>query len=312
MSCKIGAAVFISISLIALIIGLLAGSVQVLDRTEVGFVFNQNTRTIDLTNLYGPGGRHFIGLGNRFVVYPTKVLIYHFGDDDGADEGPISLFTQDGQTVDISCTILTQLITTELSDLYSLWGEDLYDTNFIRIAKTAIRNAAPVFSSNDYFQNRTLIQQTYYDAIRDEFSSYHSNLLHFLLLRIDLPTKLESSISTKIITAQKATTTLAQQVATLIRKETDVIISQGDFDIQQRVTAANINYTNTILQAKAQAQQIVLQTEADALVDAQQIFGFSQNSTKVIINWLWQRYLRELQGVDLWVGWNAVSQIVTP
>jgi len=298
--------------ILAIIIGLLAGSVKVLQPTEVGFVFNENTRTIDLSKIWGPGGRNFIGLGKRYVVYPTKILVYHFGEDDDAKAPAVTLFTADGQSVVITCTVMLRLVTEELAQLFNLYGENKFEANFIRIALTAIRNAAPQFTANDYFLNRAKISSTYYQAIKDEFSKIHGDLQYFQLLRIDLPYQLESAISNKIVTNQTAKTTQAQQEATLIRKSTDVIISQGNFEITQRVTSANINYTNTILQAQAQAQQIVLSAEAEALLIARDILGLADNSSKVLINWLWQRYLRQLENTDLWIGWNAVSQIVTP
>jgi len=90
------------------------------------------------------------------------------------------------------------------------------------------------------------------------------------------------------------------------------MVSQGNFEINQRLTAANINYTNTILQAEAQSQQIVLEAEAQALQQARSILDVSQNSTRILLNWLWQRYIRQLSNTDLWVGWKAVSQVVTP
>jgi len=301
------------IIVIAIIIGLLAGSVSVLQPTEVGYVFNANTRSIDLSKLYGPGGRYFIGLGQRFVVYPTKILTYHYGDEDGADNPALSLFTHDGQTVTVSCTIMIQLETTNLWKLYQLYGEDQYSTNFIRISLTAIRNAASQFIANDYFLNRTGIKNTYFSAVRDQLQAIYADLKYFQLLQIDLPPQIETAISNKIVTNQTAKTTLAQQAATLVRSQTSVDVAQGDYDINQRITSANINYTNTILQAEAQSQQIILTSEAIALQQAKTILSLSDNSTKVLINWLWQRYITSLQNTtDLWVGWNAVSQIVTP
>jgi len=295
-----------------IIIGLLAGSVSVLQPTEVGFVFNTNTRTIDLSKLFGPGGRYFIGLGQRFVVYPTNILIYRFDNNDGADNIALSLFTQDGQTVTVSCSVMIQLDTANLGKLYQLYGEDQYNTNFIRISLTAIRNAASQFIANDYFLNRALIKQTYFAAIRDQLKVYYAELQYFQLLQIDLPPQLETAISNKIVTNQTAKTTQAQQAATLVRSQTSVDVALGTYEINQRTTAANINYTNTLLQAQAQAQQIILTAEALALQQVKTILSINDNSTKVLINWLWQRYITQLQNTDLWVGWNAVSQIVTP
>jgi len=90
------------------------------------------------------------------------------------------------------------------------------------------------------------------------------------------------------------------------------LVSEGNFQINQRLTSANINFTNTILQAEAQAQQIVLEAEAQALFQAREILDISQNATRILLNWLWHRYIRQLSDTDLWIGWKAVSQIVTP
>jgi len=304
--------VCVVIVVLAIIIGLLAGSVSVLQPTEVGFVFNANTRSIDLSKLYGPGGRYFIGLGQRFVVYPTHILIYHYGDEPDADSPSLECFTQDGQTVTISCTIMLQLQTEHLSELYHLYGENQYATNFIRIAQTIIHNSASQFIANDYFLNRTGIRDTYFIAIKEQLNTIFADLKYFQLLHIVLPPQLETVISNKIVTNQTAKTTQAQQSATLIRSQTSVDVAQGDYLINQRTTAANINYTNTLLQAQAQSQQIILTAEAKALQQAKTILSLSDNSTSVLLNWLWQRYITQLQGTDLWVGWNAVSQIVTP
>jgi len=284
-----------------------------LNPTEVGFAFDTNTQTIDLTMLYGPGGRHFIGLGKRFVRYPVQLLLLDFSDDPNSDNPPIDVFTKDGQQVTITCSVMVALVQSELGALYSLYGENNYQPNFVRIGVTAIRNAAASnFTKEDYFQNRPLVGQVFKAAVEAEYRNIHGKVQFFQLRRIDLPDSLENEIMNTVVTAQQSKTSEAQQGATLIRKQTDVDVAAGTLQLNQLQTAAQTNNTNAVLVAQAQAREIVLRAEAQALSDAKVILGLGNNETNVLLNWLYQRTLQNLNGTEIWIGFNSAFTQALP
>jgi len=305
---KVGVPIVVVIAIILTII-LCVASLSVLQPNQVGFVFDQNTQTIKLDQLYGPGGRHFIGLGKRFVTYPTKLLLLEFSEKRGADAPPISVFTKDGQTVVITCSVMVSLKKDELDDLYKLYGENKYTPNFIRIGVTAIRNtAAERFNKEDYFLNRPAVGAAFRAAVEKEYSNIHGTVSFFQLRRIDLPASLEAEISKNIVTSQQSKTSQAQQTATLIRKQTQVEIAAGDLILNQMQTAAAINNTNAILVANAQAKEILLKAEANALAGARDMFGLAANESSVLLNWLYQRTLQNLNNTDMWIGFTSFTQ----
>jgi len=300
--------VCLAIAIILTII-LCVASLAVLQPTTVGFVFDQNTQTIHLDKLYGPGGRHFIGLGKRFVTYPTKLLLLEFSDKKGADAPPISVFTKDGQTVVITCSVMISLKRDELDYLYKLYGENKYIPNFIRKGVTAIRNkAAEKFNKEDYFLNRPAVGAAFRAAVEVEYKEIHGTVSFFQLRRIDLPPSLEAEISKNIVTSQQSKTSLAQQTATLIRSATQVEITAGDLQLNQLQTTAAINNTNAILVANAQAKEILLKAEANALASARDMFGLQANESSVLLNWLYQRTLQNLNDTDMWIGFSSFTQ----
>jgi len=305
---KVGVPLLVAVAVILTIV-LCAVSVSILEPTQVGFVFNQNTQTIDLSQLYGPGGRHFIGLGRRFVIYPTNLIIFDFSDDPDADSPPLELFTKDGQTVVITCTIMVQLKMDELAALYSLYGEDKYEPNFLRIGQTAIKNvAAADFVKEDYFRDRPAVGAAFKAAVEQQFNLIHGQVVFFQLRRIDLPSSLDAEILLNIVTAQQSQTAVAQQTATLIRKQTQVDVTAGQLQLNQLQTMATINNTNAVNIANAQAKEILLKAEAVALADARDMFELAANETSVLINWLYQRTLQNLNGTDIWIGFTSFTQ----
>jgi len=299
----------LSVVAVALIIGLTTGSLQVLLPTQVGFVFDQNSQTIDLTTLYGPGGRHFVGLGKRFVVYPTNLLMLEFSDDPNADAPPIDVFTKDGQTVALTCSIMVSLVRDQLAALYHLYGENAYSLNFINIGATTIRNtAAANFVKEDYFQNRARVGLAFQQAVEAQFALIYGQVTYFQLRRIDLPASLEQAISTNIVTAQQSKTSQAQQAATVIRKQTQVDVTAGNLILNQQQTTTQINNTNAIQTATAQANQIIQQAEGTALLAARTALGLTDQDNSVLLNWLYMRTLQNLNGTDLWVGFSSFTQ----
>jgi hypothetical protein len=83
--------------ILAISIGLLAGSVRDLDPNEVAFDYDHNVGLIvDDTTLY-QGGRHFLGLGHDFIKYPKTVQ--------SLSVPPVEVRSADGLGIELDITV---------------------------------------------------------------------------------------------------------------------------------------------------------------------------------------------------------------
>jgi len=193
---------------------LFACSFALVEPTEYGLDWDNNWFTIDDTQVY-EGGRHFLGLGHTFIIYP-KILrtIKMSGDIPTTGDGendvevesaeadsesestgvrPTSVLnarTSDGLQVMLDLSYQYKLMATP-EDLTQLWYdyEDQYEAAFVRISRDTLRNVASQFAAFQYFYNRSIISDAMRIALDAELSNHHANVESFQLLNIALPSK---------------------------------------------------------------------------------------------------------------------------
>ncbi len=85
----------IVISCIIIFLSLLLTSMHTVDILNFGLMY----RNLDykVTNQIFSSGRHFSGIGTRFIEYPTKQIVFEFAADDTADLRTLDAWTSTGQ-----------------------------------------------------------------------------------------------------------------------------------------------------------------------------------------------------------------------
>lgn len=174
------------------VIILVALSFSTLDATQMGLDYNSVAKTIDQSQLYG-NGRHFLGVGHSFIVYPKEQRTISFPSD---RFGILTARTSDGLSVDLEVSFQYRL-KAELGnviDLYYQWGQGGYEKAYAIIARNVLRDVASQFAAYDFFYNRTQVQSLMKRTLEIEIDKVHAVLMFLQLLDPRLPSKFNNKL----------------------------------------------------------------------------------------------------------------------
>lgn len=218
---------------------LIAVSVSVLEPNEVGIEYNTVQEEINTEKAF-ESGRHFLGVGHHFIIYPKTLQTVKFSNTPPADAPAIDVRTTDGLVVSIDVSFNFKLIATvgELSELYLNFGEmPEVVTAYNRIARNWVRVVASRYTAFEFFFNRTQIQEDMQATLNDELIKAHGTVESLQLLNLNMPaafddarTRQETAVQ-EIEQRQSERTVANIQAETLIRrvaKEAEVIVLNAE------------------------------------------------------------------------------------
>lgn len=235
----------ISICLLAVTIGLLAGSWAVLTPHEWGLKMNTVTVTFDDSETY-TSGRIYVGPGSYFVKFPRKLRYVEFSNQYALD-----VWSRDGQNILIEGSFYYQLRPDRIHDIFYKFG-DQYEKIIVGMAAETIRDVATQYTTIEFFGNRTEIDASMSAALESRiYQDAMANVTLFNLLAIDVPNAFENAIIGKVITAQDVNTLTVLRTSQLYRTEIQVVNAQA---------SANI----TLINATAAAQGLLIEKTMQA------------------------------------------------
>lgn len=219
---------------------------------QVNFQINEN-------KLY-TGGRHFIGLGHSFIVFPKTlqtVRMGTFGSGEEVDSETVTTSsllarTEDGLqvTLDLSFQYRLEESINKIIDLYRDF-QDNYQPAYVRIARNVLRDVASEFQAFQYFYNRSIVGTRMGEVLNEALANHSASVQSFQLLNVELPTRFSSAIEE---------TEVARQAIENARYQQDVARTEANTRVEEARRGAEI----ILLQANATARSTTLQAEADA------------------------------------------------
>lgn len=256
-------------------------SFSVLDPTEIGIAQNTIQRGIDSSKIY-TSGRWFLGLGKTFIRYPTTRQNIYFGsssDSSGsASGGPLVVRTPGGQ-VTVEASLQYSLIPSRVVDLYGAFQQN-YHARLVTAASSAIQTAMQGADLQQFYTNRTLVQNLTFTALQNAFNGLYATCHDFQLRRVTLPATNEQQVVNKIVTEQRAKTAQNVQEQQNVDAATTVIVGE----ISQTIAVLEANRTQEaaviVNQAVSTAKALRIDSESGAYTSFQQALGF--NNTELL------------------------------
>jgi regulator of protease activity HflC (stomatin/prohibitin superfamily) len=249
---------------------LIAVSFSTLEPNEVGLDVNANTMHLDtgklttnekkkkkkkiqkkkkkkkvLTNspteTLWKNGRHFLGLGHYFIVFPTEVR------ETVVDVVGRSI---DGASVSMKCSFQWQIEpdVKKVVSLYSLF-EEKYATAFDKIANDEIRNVAANYTAFDFFFKRTDITLAMSTALDATLGRVGISVSGFQLLNFDVPPAFSATVQLTEETKQRKTRAESNQ-------------QKANITAQAKIETAKEDATVLRVQAEATAVAFVQEKSA--------------------------------------------------
>jgi regulator of protease activity HflC (stomatin/prohibitin superfamily) len=276
-------------------ISLLLSSFESVDYNEYGLKQNIITKEID-PEVYTVG-LYFTGPFATFIRFPSTWQTIEFSPSWDADDIPISTRTEDGLDLEIDISFQYRLREADVLQLYSEYGLD-YEHAMVKIARGVLRDVAGGYDALEFFYNRSLISNDMTQSLKSKENILFIQFGEFQLRNIDLPDEFEAAIEAVEVAKQEIKIAEYQQQAAVIRAQTLIIEAQ-----------AQMNITIIEAQAAAQALNITITAEGEALFNLAQTLGLNQ--TELLI-YLWINALEELDDTYLIIGMDTPTILDLP
>jgi len=226
-----------------------------IETTEWCIKMNWWTQSVDEVVLSEPGMK-FIGMGNYLIRYPNTNLNVYFRHSMQADDGmniakqPLSVRTRDGLTISLEMEFTYKLQEANLQKLYQLVGEEGWHQSLLFLSEGIIDNTATIFTAQEFYLNRTLIQNqlttNLADVLRDKM---FIDLRTLQLQPAHFPQKYSDSITQTQTWVTDVEVAQQEQVTKLIQKNT---LLKTTKELADKVR----------VKAEAEAQEVMLNNNA--------------------------------------------------
>lgn len=253
---------------------LIYSSWSVLEPWEIGLDYSMVTQTIHADS-WGTG-RHWIGVGHKFLRFNSTVTTVQFSHDAGGAVfgGPLRSRTADGLEVMLEISFQYRLMPDTLYRMYMIYGPKFHAI-FVKMSMDLLTVAATKHTARAFFVNRTMIGNLMEETLRNHFKEQALvDVPLFQFQAVTLPTEFEAAIKDTQVAEQKIKRVQAKQAMLTVEYETEVIQAQRYVKVRQQ-------------EADAVASSIALQNVADVA---------SFNASQICAVTAFEKVLRILNG----------------
>lgn len=258
--------VCLGVSLLVCVV-LIYSAWDTLEPWEIGLDYNTILQSIS-PDAWSTG-RHWLGLGHRFVKFPSTVITVQFSHEAGAGTsgGPLRSRTYDGLEVSLEISFQYQLAKDSLYQMYTTFGPE-YHNLFVKMGMDLLTVAATHHYARAFFVNRTMIGDRMEQSLRKHFREQaYVDVPLFQFQAVSLLGDFESAIKE----------TQAQQKMRKVEFETEVIQAQRYVQVrsqQATAMAESIALKNSAAIQSLNATQLCAAAAFEKVLD---IFGGDSN-----------------------------------
>jgi len=243
--------------------GLLGGSFDTIEPNQVGIVFDMNTQHLETASLRG-NGRYLIGLGRRYIKFPTTWEIVTIGTFFGgsADYGrDLKCRTKEGMIIGISLAFAYKLNKTpqDLVRLYLDFGEGGERKVYIRIALSELRDVCAQYLAGEFVTKRDEVAEKMQELLDVGLSRVYARVESLELVNMEFDPKYASQIEATQIAKQDVL--LAGFEYAVARVESDKNVSQATTLAEVTIRSANATANATLAQAHAEADALIFRID---------------------------------------------------
>jgi regulator of protease activity HflC (stomatin/prohibitin superfamily) len=266
----LGIALFIA----AILIGV---SFSYVEYDEIAFKKNTIKNVVDTTTVYKPG-RYFWGVGNKAVTFKRTFQQLNLDD--------LFCFTSSGIEVKINVALQWRYTESTLELSYSQYGLDLSDS-VEAIAISAIKNEAPNWDTDQFFQNRSEIGASFDAVVKSQVNASLYVEVGYLQL-LDIALTNDDQIQRYLDAANQIQSNEREQFvqnSTLIRTTTANLQSRALANITVIQAGAAAQVQVALETARAQAKLIETEARKAALTDL--FLALNLTTTELKLNYLY-------------------------
>lgn len=195
---------------------------SVLEPWEVGLDYSTITQSIGEEAWMS--GRHYIGVGHKFIRVNSTVTTVQFTHDFRTiTRGPLRSRTKDGLEVRLELSFQYKVVPEKLYKMYTTYGPDYHET-FVKMSVDLLTAAATKHNAREFFVNRTMIGNMLEATMRQHFQQKAMvDIPMFQFQVVSLPTEFENAIKATQVAEQKIKLVKQEQNTRMVEYQTSVI-----------------------------------------------------------------------------------------
>lgn len=250
--------------------------------TEYGLLRNGISGQVDLETVY-ESGRHYIGWGYEFLVFPRKfetmTVVVSARTGPGEDDA-----SSGGQPVTLDVSFQYEFDKADIPDLYRTFAMT-WETSYRRFASQAITNVAQQFTPFSFWQRRRAVETAFFEAVNATLLD--NGFAHVRALQL-VSVSFQRSYETTIVNIQ-----LQEQLGVTRRYELEATAVDMDITVLQAQTDATIATINA--EAARESSVIINRANTIALQREQAAKANMYSQIRQHLNWTQPQFLEYIR-----------------
>lgn len=224
LCCTIGCSLMIIWS------SLLGVSFDTIEPTECGILYDGSLQRLEQTDLWFEG-RYLVGLGKKFIKFPTTLQTIRYGAFDSEYRFGGSLITRslDGLQMSIDVAFQYQL-NIQFNDLFRLYmdfGDD-YASQYARVMLQVAADVSSDYLAATFYTNRETIQEAMRKELNSSLVRHYASVPQLQLVNIDFfNVEYNNAILQTHIAEQDVLQALAEQSVASVNADAAVAVAQA-------------------------------------------------------------------------------------
>jgi len=290
---------------------LFIASFAIVDPTYMGISRNKMTSKIEADKVYFEG-RHFLGVGNEFILYPMAWQLVEYTDDATVGKAsyickidtPLDASTSEGLPMSLELSLYFSIPPPQLINFYKTYGIK-YQESIANECKKVLKDTMTKFKYEEVFKGRLMISEAMTTALNRSLIRRRCVLEKLLLRAINFSASLENSIENSVIADQAKTANEYKNKIAMIKAEIESMRKDYDYKINIITSEAKKTATMLIEDAKAYATSVAANSTATAWTGYQEATGLD---TERLLRVQWARTLGATTEKDaIALGYDTVG-----
>lgn len=284
---------------------------SIVDPTYMAISRNKMTSHIEEDKVYFEG-RHYLGVGNEFILYPMAWQLIEFTDDVNVGETdyvckvdtPLEAFTNDGLDIIIEVSFYFTIPPQQLINFYTNFGIN-YEDSLANECKTVLKNTAAQFEYSELFKGRIPLSKAMIKNLGRTLASRRCHLEKLLLRGIFFADNIESNIEESVCADQNATANIYKGKINAISENILTLQKQYNSEIEAVMAKAKKEASLLVQAAQADANALYANTSASAWKTYQDL---TELDAEDLLRVQWARTLAATTSNDrISIGYDTVG-----
>eukprot|EP00933_Yihiella_yeosuensis_P084161 TRINITY_DN98554_c0_g1_i1.p1 TRINITY_DN98554_c0_g1~~TRINITY_DN98554_c0_g1_i1.p1 ORF type:complete len:343 (-),score=77.64 TRINITY_DN98554_c0_g1_i1:158-1186(-) len=271
-------------------------TVTQLGQFKIGLAKHKFTGVVDFEHVFEPG-RYWIGFWKEFIEFPTTLQTIQFSDErpeDGVQQlSVLRSRDKEGKQIFLDISVQYRLMPKMVGQVYKEMT-NMYEDVYISELRDVLSKAGNKFKVSEAWENYNSVTKLMHDSCIAALKPRHADCWGLQLWGVRLESTYEQALIRTQVRKQAQRTEEKRKVHAEVRAKTQVLLAE----FRKNITIVQSQGTAKVFrierEAKAKAEQALIQAQADSIQLAKELIVLPNNNTLRMTDQQLIRYQRLL------------------